>query len=435
MAEKPPIVDLYRSFAGLMMGERLGEQAGALEKLTGPFPEDFLVTANAVLLQADPGKIVKLTTKHDVCASVLQFIDRNLFHVGDGYKWTGEQAESFVKYWTYLFHKIPMPTSWAWPDDARHTFHRVPFTPAAGPTPLWDELLGRMGNAEAFQLWFGSLFDLKADRQKYLWLYGGGGDGKGAVLRVLRRIFGTAYRAEEVPQGRGDKFWSYWLQGMRVVAFGDTNDAGFAAGGFFKSLTGGDSVRMEVKGGASFCAELGCMFVFASNERPDLSSERADLRRIILCDFAPITGDPDDAYEERLWEEVPAFVERCMSLYAAHGHKPITADTESIEQWIGTLEDKYQAEIEEGFVFYDKAQYAREELAPYITPNKMTKFAHGAFKTKREIKDFYTFLERRFGVKRKTVHLADGARTNRFVGINFRDPVRFGTPNERGNTE
>ncbi len=428
MAEKPPIVDLYRELAGLMMREKLGEEPGALEKLAGPFPTDFLVTANAVLLESNDQKIVKLSTKHDVCASVMQFVTKNLYYLGEGYKWSGEVVESFVKYWTYLFPKVAMPKSWAWPDEDCHAFHRVPFTPAPGPTPLWDELMGRMSNAEAFQLWFGSLFDAGADRQKYVWMYGGGGDGKGAVLRVLARIFGTAYRAEEVP-GTKDKFWSYWLQGKRVVAFGDTNDAGFAATGFFKSLTGGDSVRMEMKGGASFCADLSCMFVFASNERPDLSSERADLRRIILCDFAPITGEPDEAYEERLWREIPAVVHRCVASYAAHGHKPIAADTESIQQWIGTLEDRHQAVVDDHFTLADRDQFDREEDIPHVSGPQMTTFLHKIFSKSKDIKDFYKYLERHYGIRRKAVKLQNKTVSQRYVGVNIKDAHLWGIKN------
>ncbi len=420
MAEKPPIVDLYRGLAGLMMREKLGEQTGALEKVTGPFPTDFLVTANAVLLQSNAEKIVKLSTKHDVCAEVMQFVDLNLFNLGDGFKWTGEQVESFVKYWTYLFPKVPMPKSWAWPGEDCYAFHRVPFTPKAGPTPLWDELMSRMSNAEAFQLWFGSLFDQLADRQKYVWLYGGGGDGKGAVLRVLARIFGTAYRAEEVP-GAKDKFWSYWLQGKRVVAFGDTNDAGFAATGFFKSLTGGDNVRMEVKGGASFCADLSCMFIFASNERPNLSSERADLRRIILCDFAPITGEPDESYEARLWSEIPAVVERCMRAYGLHGNRPIASDTESIEQWIGTLEDPYEALIEQYMRLWALDPNGLECHQPATRATDMTRFVRAHLKG-REATEFIKYLERKHKIKRKRVRLDGGeGGEHRYVGITIRD--------------
>ncbi len=422
MAEKPPIVDLYRNLAELMF-EVEGDEASALQKLTGPFPSDFLVTANAVLLQSNEHKIVKLSTKHDVTSAVLQFTTKQLFNLGEGYKWTGEQAESFVKYWTYLFPAIPMPKSWAWPGEDCYAFHRVPFIPEPGATPLWDELLGRMDNAAAFQLWFGSLFFEQADRQTYVWLYGEGQNGKGAILRALERVFGPAYKAEQVPAD-ADKFWSYWLLGKRVVAFGDTNNTKFVASGNFKSLTGGDSVRMEIKGGASFCGQLKAMFIFASNERPHLSSEKADMRRAILCELGPIVGEPQIGYEEALWDELPAFVARCMGLYEARGFGPILADQEALEDWVGSLEDRYQAIIDDHMAIVPLDPALRQHQQAYTKATQMTTFLNLVLKG-RETVEFTRYLERKHKIKRKRVEFPDGSGDHRYVGVIIRAPWEF----------
>ncbi len=269
----------------------------------------------------------------------------------------------------------------------------------------------------------------KADRQTYVWLYGEGQNSKGAILRALERTFGSAYKADEVPANR-DKFWSYWLQGKRLVAFGDTNDAGFPASGFFKSLTGGDSVRMEIKGGASFCAALTAMFIFASNERPALSSEKADLRRVILCELRPIIGEPLMGYEDGLWAEMPSFVARCMRAHEVYGGGAIASDSESIDQWVGLLEDKYSVVVSDEFVLYDPSIYERREKTPYVDPGMMTKFVHKAFKTTSDIRNFYKYLERKHKIKRSTVKLSNGSTEARFVGINFKEPHMWNVRNK-----
>lgn len=413
---KPSIVELYRNLAGLMMGER----PSALEKLTGPFPIQYLVTSNSVLLESDNHKVVKITTRNEIAATVMKFLDAR---APEGFQWTAKQIKDFVDYWILLCPHINLPKTWAWPEEDCYAFHRIPFTPKPGPMPLWEELVGRIDNAEAFVLWIGSLFFDLADRQTYCWLYGEGQNGKGAILRALQKTFGSAYKADQVPE-RSDKFWTYWLTGKRLVAFGDTNNAAFPASGLFKSLTGGDAVRMEIKGGASFCAQLSALFIFASNERPNLSSEKADLRRAILCELSPIKGDPMPDYELNLWAEMPAFIHECLAQYQAHGFGPISADTAALEGWVNTNEDKYQAILDSEIKFESELKnYAPKSEADriYIRATDMTLMLHDTFRNPNDIREFYRFLERKHKIKRKTVRIDDGKYEGRYVGLVLKD--------------
>ncbi len=409
--KKPSIVEYYRALAGLMM--RDGEP-NALALHVGLFPETYCVTVDNLIVEADQDKIVRISTKRDVAATVAKFIDK-IRHI-DGWLWTAKQIDGFVDYWFYLAPRIPMPKAWAWPDDEALAFHRIPFLPTDAPTPLWDEIMGRMGNSKAFKTWVGSLFNSKSDRQTYVWLYGEGQNSKGAIIRALERTFGTAYKAEQVPDRR-DKFWSYWILGKRLVVFSDTNDVGFPATGFFKSLTGGDTVRMEIKGGASFSSALTAMFLFASNDRPAISSEKADLRRSILCELTAINGDPLVGYEDALWLEMPAFIAKCLVFHVEHGPGAIQSSTEALENWVGSIEDKYQWALNHHITIVKDIDSLQTHEKAHVLATEFTIFVEWLFKDRHDRLEFKKFLERKHRIKRQSVRLPSGAFEGRYVNV------------------
>lgn len=410
--KRPELVQLYREICVWMLGER----TSALAKEFGPFPHKFTACESGDVLESQEDNTVKIVTRKEVAAKICKLLEENLMEA-DGYNWTAKQADAFVDYWFYRAAPVPMPPSWNWAHEHELAFHKI-FVPTAAPCPLWDEIMGRMDNAAAFKLWVGSLFFPKADRQTYVWLYGEGGDSKGAILRVLKRVFGPAFKSDNVPE-RPDKFWSYWLIGKRLVAFADTNNASFPASGFFKSLTGGDEVRCEIKGGASFGAQLQCMFIFASNARPALSSEKADIRRVILCEMQAIAVEPDPAYEEGLWDETPAFLASCLAAYGERGtFGPIRPDRETLDRWVAQLEDRHEAFLEEHFVLHDTLGSGR---SPYILATDMTRYLHRTMKDPKIIGQFYDYIERKYRKKRHKIHVKPKA-INGFDGLSFRIP-------------
>lgn len=402
MAEKkPPIAALFREVAKLLMGE----EPCALRKLTGPFPIDYVVTRDGVVLESNDHKIVKVTTKDSFVANVMGFldtrlpveIDKEIF--GLDYNWTGEQGESFYKKFIYTYPRIDMPKTWAWADDEALTFHRLPFTGREeGETPTWDELMSRTTNAKPLMAWIGSLFISESARQQYIWLFGEGGDGKGSVIRFLEAVFGDAFGSEEPPSGDGKRFWTAGLVGKRLVAFTDTNDARWPTSGLFKTISGGDSVRVELKGGKAFTMRLDAKFLFSSNERPDITSRKADLRRVIMCEFSsPAEAIPD--FEARLWAEGGAFLRKCIALYhdLCPGHGNIASDTSAIESWAAAVDDEYQATFDRIFV------HETQEKCRWISAPLYMRAIQRAYHDPRQRRAFRLWIERRYRAQRLSV--------------------------------
>jgi phage/plasmid-associated DNA primase len=175
-------------------------------------------------------------------------------------------------------------------------------------------MMSRTTNASALMQWIGSIFDPDADLQQYVWLYGGGQNGKSALGRFLSQVLGGGARSVQ-PPGLNDKFWTINLIGKRLVIYADCNNAKFVTCGLFKSMTGGDPVPAEIKLGATLQVVLKAKHLFFSNKKPGISASMADQRRIILCEMSPIVGEPDPFYEDRLWAEAPTFLGECINQY------------------------------------------------------------------------------------------------------------------------
>lgn len=416
MAETPPILELYRNLAALIMRENLGEEADALESKTGPFPARYLVCPNAVLLESNDQNVVKLSSEHEMARAVMQFTDRWMFMLGEGFMWNAKQVLDFVKYYTLLAPLTPMPASWAWKSASCFSFHKLPWdSDETGETPAWDEIFSRTTNAAALRAWIGSLFDPASDRQQYVWLHGQGQNSKGTMLRFFEQIFGNAFASRFVPS-KDSPFWTYGLLGKRLVAFPDTNHADWVKTGLFKSLTGDDPVEVEKKKEMPFTARLECKFIFASQEKPRLSSEFADMRRVILCEMGAVDGPADPRYGDKLWVEGGAFLGKCIAEYqtGCPGKGRIATDEGGLLDLVEDVESYYAALLERDFIWGDPAERRDDYMAE---PNRLAFYIAYHFKNPMDQRSFKKYLERR-GVKKVTAH----GKSKRYSPIQFRDP-------------
>jgi hypothetical protein len=239
-------------------------------------------------------------------------------------------------------------------------------------------------------MFIGSLMDEHSPRQQYVWLHGDGGRGKGTLLRFLRRVLGPSFSAETPG---GDKFWTYGLVGKVLVGFAECDDAKFTTKAIFKSITGGDPVRVEGKGIPAFTATLCCKVIFASNSKPEISGSEADRRRIIYCDVGPRPegqGMSDD-YEELLWAEASHFLHDCRRLYMKNGRNPIpVGDPEMLLALISENEERFETIFNTYFEAVPKG-----EIEPYA----LFKVLNGMERlTNAEISRFKTWAAREHGV-------------------------------------
>lgn len=292
-------------------------------------------------------------------------------------------------------------------------WHRLDWDLEEGPTPLFDELCSRTSNNESFQCWIGSLFYPQADRQTYLWLYGGGKNGKGTLCRMLARIFGPGYSSEQVPTQAEARFWSMGLLGKRLVAFPDCNHTSFTKSGLIKSVTGGDKVRVEFKGGGISSEPLTCMLLILSNNKPQLSRQESDMRRAIFCEMGPIVTDFGGNYEQLLWEEAKHFIHKCMMLYREKypNYTAIRPDRE-INTLLASQADGYFEDI------FDK--HFRSEQGAMVMADEVRRILRDEKMDEIKARYFCQWMEHNCNVTYKLVRTKDNWKIRRYAYMGMR---------------
>jgi len=272
--------------------------------------------------------------------------------------------------------------------DPGHCFHRLDFdlTDGGMDATALDGFLSRCSDPQAVGQWIGSLF-VESPRECYLWLHGEGGDGKSTLVKFLARLLGDGYKSRVVPQP-GDRFWTSGLLGASLVAFNDTNNYGFPASGLFKSLTGGDAIQIEEKGKPLKNATISAKFIFTSNEKPKLSSERADRRRAIYIEVAALPDeDRDFNIDTVLWNDRANIISQCVSLYdrmkTAGGH--IKCDTTKLDELISDNEMEFEAVFEKWFV---------DEPGSHVAAVRFAEIVAQQYKQRHDATQFRAWLSR-----------------------------------------
>lgn len=337
-----------------------------------------------------------------------------------GYAWEARHARDCAEHWLALARPVKEPPAVRWQGEEGLCFNRLPweFCPGA-PAPTFEGLFARISNNQALIGWIGSLFEPEADRQQYVWLYGHGGDGKGALVRFLKKVLGLSFAAKQVP-GRDDVHWTAGLIGKRLVVFPDTNSAAFPASGLFMTLSGGDPVDINPKHKAPYCAELFAKFLFLSNARPSLSSEKSHMRRAIYCAFSSGPEAHDPHFEEKLWAEGGAFLSTCIDNYRYEypKHGPIKSEMDELADWVSVVEESFEVAFERRL---EAIPLPPAGVAPqqYVLPHQMQEIMKEERFDRVQQSKFLSWLERMHGVAKRNIKI-DGASRKVYIGVRAR---------------
>jgi len=319
-----------------------------------------------------------------------------------------KEARELAKFWRSQTDDFPHKIKpVAQLSDNSYTFKKLPFDfslPSDFGTacPAFHEFFSRTSNAQALMAWIGSLFDPQADRQQYVWIYGQGRNGKGSVARVLATIFGHAATWEHAPTENERRFWASGLLGKRLVIFDDCSNFSFVSTGFFKSLTGGSSVRVEQKGLQPFSADLPAKFLFLSNDKPLLEGKTADLRRVIFCESQPITKDFGPHYErDWLAPEVPDMIGHCIAMYErlTAGKRSIPTDESQVIELVADTNERFDSILHDNFQIDPKLTLPSE----CVKAGEFSKIIERCgIKSNLDIKRFKDYIHREYGITRKS---------------------------------
>lgn len=301
------------------------------------FPERFHVVRDdlgrtAVLEELRDG-IVALRSEEVVGSAIINYCWHRIPFVPEA-KIDADVVGKCLRTWLSMTPRLPAPPApFLEKSQTGLTFNRLNFDlppgwPGVEP-PLFEEILSRCSQPMALCGFIGSLFFPESDRQQYLYIFGNGADSKGALMRVLHDVFGNAAVALDPPAKDNARFWNSRVYGKRLGLFFDCSDWKWFGSPQFKSMTGSDPVYFEFKGEGGFSDYPTTKFIAASNSKPRISSQKADLRRLIFVKMRPAPGEQDPTYGARLKLETESIIRTCKEIYLQqcpnHGPVPFEA--------------------------------------------------------------------------------------------------------------
>lgn len=146
---------------------------------------------------------------------------------------------------------------------------------------------------------------------QFLWMVGGGGNGKSLVLAILTAIVGRANISYAQIERFQDKFARAELQGKLLNISSEMSAQATVADSYLKQITGGDIIEAERKFQRSFEFRSYCRVVAATNILPRLLDHTEGFfRRAVIMRFnRQFSGSEIDPQREaRLMSELPGIL-------------------------------------------------------------------------------------------------------------------------------
>jgi putative DNA primase/helicase len=138
--------------------------------------------------------------------------------------------------------------------------------------------------------------------QRAVLLVGGGGNGKGVLLEVIKRLLGeTNCTSVPLHDFADNRFVTAELFGRLANVCGDIDSTYIENTSRIKEITGEDTVMGERKGQDPFYFRPWCKMVFSANDIPgSADSSRGWTRRFELVNFPNTPAHADRALKDRL---------------------------------------------------------------------------------------------------------------------------------------
>jgi putative DNA primase/helicase len=156
--------------------------------------------------------------------------------------------------------------------------------------------------------WFGYCLVPDNSQQKFVWMVGGGGNGKSLLLSILTRLAGTDNVSHAYMERLKEKVVRAELEGKLINISPEMSADATISDGYLKSIVAGDIIEAERKFKPSFSFKPFVRLIAATNHLPrllDLSD--GFFRRAIVLSFNRqfLGADCDPDLENKLVSELP----------------------------------------------------------------------------------------------------------------------------------
>lgn len=275
--------------------------------------------------------------------TLIRTIDRNTKNVYDNIKasnpearvsgrYMNRQSSGVMKRWTEYTKTMP-ESKQAFNQEILFADHEIvredfatgklPYTPTDMDTPNYDRLMGGLYREREHEkiMWFvgATLCNEMRYIQKFMFLYGAKGTGKGTVLKILEQLFEGYYSPIDLELLTSDNsFNTSQIKEIPVMIDYDTNISNIKKDTDLLKVTGHEVVRVNKKYAKPYDVTFTGLLVAASNYRYKVRNVDAGIVRRAITVEPSNSRLPLREYTKLMNGikfEIPGIAYKCMQLY------------------------------------------------------------------------------------------------------------------------
>jgi putative helicase len=213
------------------------------------------------------------------------------------------------------------------PKKKDYSTNKLNYHPVEGDTPAFDEMFSLLYDKPELEkiMWFigATLTNNTSNIQKFLYLYGPTGTGKGTALKLIKMLFEGYYGIIDLGWLTGSSdFSTCQIQELPLLIDDDCNLATMKDDRNLLKLTGHDPIIVNIKHRIPFQINFNGFVIAASNQRYKVRDIDAGITRRAIVASPTHKKHKSDKYRtlfERLKFELPQIAHKCIQLFNEKG--------------------------------------------------------------------------------------------------------------------
>mgnify|MGYP004709275491 FL=1 len=285
------------------------------------------------------------------------------------------------------------------PGREDYSTSQLSYDPIDGPTPVFDKIMKKWYTDEDIEilLWFigATLTNNIANVQKFIFIYGSGGSGKGSFLKIVEQIFQDYAQTISLKKmASNSQFANAEIKEIPVLIDPETDLSRIDNKENFLALTAHEELWVEKKGKDAYPVTFTGLLITASNKPYDMGNAKSGLGRRLVAVYP--TGEKfatDEYYNlmEQVSFETAYIAKRAINVYEEKGI-----------EYINSLDEDYKMRVETDDMFNFIRENVRFGHLKDITTLNIAAEAYKAFlesnewstksyrnRIKAELKDYY----------------------------------------------
>lgn len=303
------------------------------------------------------------------------------------------KGNSHLKFNQHIFFKSDKPVR----EDYSTT--QLAYDPVPGDTPTFDKIMGKWYSDADIEilLWFigATLTNNIANVQKFIFIYGSGGSGKGSFLKIVEQIFGDYAQTISLKKmASNSQFANSEVKEIPVLIDPETDLSRIDNKENFLALTAHEELWVEKKGKDAYPVTFSGLLITASNKPYDMGNVKSGLGRRLVAVYP--TGEKfatDEYYNlmDQVKFETAYIAQRAIDVFNSMGI-----------EYINGLQEDYRMRMETDDMFNFIRENVRFGQLKDVATLKSASEAYRAYlesndwstknyknRIKAELKDYY----------------------------------------------